>query len=141
MSSFNKVILVGNITRDIELRHTQGGAAVTEIGLAVNRTWFDKQSQQKKEEVAFIDVTLWGRTAEVAAEYLGKGSSVLIEGRLQLDQWDDRETGQKRQKLKVVAESMQMLGGKKSSSDSTGYYEPPSQDNSPAAEPVDDFGF
>ena len=112
MASFNKVILVGNLTRDPELRHTPGGSAVAEVGLAVNRSWFDKNTNSKKEETTFVDVTLWGRTAEVASEYLSKGRSVLIEGRLQLDQWDDKESGQKRSKLKVVGEQMTMLGGK-----------------------------
>lgn len=110
MASFNKVILVGNLTRDVDVRFTPGGSAVCEIGLAVNRSWFDKNSNSRKEEVTFVDVTLWGRTAEVARDYLAKGRSVLIEGRLQLDQWDDRETGQKRSKLKVVGENMTMLG-------------------------------
>lgn len=111
MASFNKVILVGNMTRDVEIKYTPSGTALAEIGLAVNRTWFDKQSNQKREEVTFVGVTLWGRQAEVAAEYLGKGRSVLIEGRLQLDQWDDKESGKKRSKLRVVGESMTMLGG------------------------------
>ena len=109
MASFNKVILLGNLTRDVELRHTPGGSAVCEIGLAVNRTWFDKQANEKREEVTFVDVTLWGRTAEIAGEYLGKGSAALIEGRLQLDQWDDRETGQKRSKLKVIGENLTLM--------------------------------
>ena len=112
MASFNKVILVGNVTRDPELRHTPGGTAVCDIGLAVNRTWFDKQSNSKKEDVTFIDVTAWGRTAEVAAEYLRKGRPVLFEGRLQQDTWQDKETGKNRSKLKVVAESMTMLGSR-----------------------------
>lgn len=112
MASFNKVILVGNLTRDPELRTTPGGASVGEIGLAVNRSWFDKNSNSRKEETTFVDVTLWGRTAEVASEYLTKGRPVLIEGRLQLDQWDDKESGQKRSKLKVVGENMTMLGKK-----------------------------
>lgn len=112
MASFNKVILVGNLTRDPQVRYTPGGSAVAEIGLAVNRSWFDKTSNSRKEETTFIDVTLWGRTAEVASEYLTKGRSVLVEGRLQLDQWDDKESGQKRSKLKVVGENMTMLGGK-----------------------------
>jgi single-strand DNA-binding protein len=112
MASFNKVILMGNLTRDPEVRYTPSGTAVSEVGLAVNRTWFDKQTNQKKEEVTFVDVTLWGRQAEVAGEYLGKGRGVLIEGRLQLDQWDDKETGQKRSKLRVVGESMTMLPGR-----------------------------
>ncbi len=112
MASFNKVILVGNLTRDPQVRYTPGGSAVAEIGLAVNRSWFDKNSNSRKEETTFVDVTLWGRTAEVASEYLTKGRSVLVEGRLQLDQWDDKESGQKRSKLKVVGENMTMLGGR-----------------------------
>lgn len=111
MSSFNKVILMGNLTRDPQVRRTPT-TSVAEIGLAVNRSWFDKASNSRKEEVTFVDVTLWGRQAEVAGEYLQKGKSVLIEGRLQLDQWEDKESGQKRSKLRVVCESMQMLGGK-----------------------------
>lgn len=116
MASFNKVILMGNLTRDPEVRYTPSGTAVSEVGLAVNRTWFDKQTNQKKEEVTFVDVTLWGRQAEVAGEYLSKGRGVLIEGRLQLDQWDDKETGQKRSKLRVVGENMTMLPGRGDSS-------------------------
>ncbi|WP_437205988.1 single-stranded DNA-binding protein [Planctomicrobium sp. SH664] len=112
MASFNKVILVGNLTRDPEVKYTTGGTAVAEIGLAVNRQWFDKQSNERKEEVTFVDVTLWGRQAEVAGEYLAKGRPVLIEGRLQLDSWDDKTTGQKRSKLRVVGENMTMLGGR-----------------------------
>lgn len=112
MASFNKVILVGNLTRDPEVKYTTGGTAVTEIGLAVNRSWFDKQSNQRKEEVTFVDVTLWGRTAEIAGEYLSKGRSVLIEGRLQLDSWEDKTSGQKRSKLRVVGENMTMLGSR-----------------------------
>lgn len=111
MSSFNKVILMGNLTRDPQVRRTPT-TSVAEIGLAVNRSWFDKASNSRKEEVTFVDVTLWGRQAEVAGEYLQKGKSVLIEGRLQLDQWEDKESGQKRSKLRVVCELMQMLGGK-----------------------------
>ena len=112
MASFNKVILMGNVTRDPEVRYTTGGSAVTEIGLAVNRFWTDRNTNERKEETTFVDVTLWGRTAEIAGEYLAKGRPVMIEGRLQLDQWDDKETGQKRSKLRVVGESMQLLGGR-----------------------------
>lgn len=112
MASFNRVILVGNLTRDPQVKYTPGGQAVSEIGLAVNRSWFDKNANQKREEVTFVDVTLWGRTAEIAGEYLGKGRQVLIEGRLQLDQWDDRESGQKRSKLRVVCENLTMLGNR-----------------------------
>ena len=93
------------------MRHTPSGSSVAEIGLAVNRSWFDKQANERKEETTFIDVTLWGRTAENAAEYLAKGRAVLVEGRLQTDSWEDKETGKRRTKLKVVCESMQFLGG------------------------------
>jgi single-strand DNA-binding protein len=110
MASFNKVILLGNLTRDPQVKYTPSGAAVAEIGLAVNRYWFDKQTNSRREETTFVDVTLWGREAEVAGEYLAKGRPVLIEGRLQLDTWDDKTTGQKRSKLHVVGERMQMLG-------------------------------
>jgi single-strand DNA-binding protein len=112
MASYNRVILLGNLTRDPEVKYTTGGTAVTEIGLAVNRYWFDKQTNERKEETTFVDVTLWGRQAEVAGEYLAKGRPVLIEGRLQLDSWNDKETGQKRSKLRVVGEAMQLLGSR-----------------------------
>ena len=109
MASFNRVILVGNLTRDVELKYTQGGTAVTEVGLAVN----DRRknpSGEWVEETTFVDVTLWARTAEVASEYLSKGSPILIEGRLRLDSWET--DGQKRSKLRVTGERMQMLGGR-----------------------------
>jgi len=112
MASFNKVILIGNVTRDPQVKYLGSGTAVTELGLAVNRQWADKNSNERKSETTFVDVTLWGRTAEVAGEYLSKGRPVLIEGRLQLDTWDDRETGHKRSKLRVVGESLVMLGSK-----------------------------
>lgn len=112
MASFNKAILLGNVTRDIEVKYTPGGTAVAEIGLAVNRSWFDKASNSKKEEVTFVDVTLWGRTAEIAEQYLSKGKPALVEGYLKLEQWDDKETGQKRSKMKVVCEKLQLLGNR-----------------------------
>jgi single-strand DNA-binding protein len=109
MASFNKVILLGNLTRDPEVRYTPKGTAVTDLGLAVNRS-YTAESGEKREEVTFVDVTFWGRTAEVAGEYLKKGRPVFVEGRLQLDSWDDKQSGQKRTKLKVIGENMQMLG-------------------------------
>ena len=112
MASYNKVILIGNLTRDPQIRYTPKGTAVAEIGLAVNRTWFDQATNQKKEETTFVDVTLWGRQAEIAGEYLSKGRPVMIEGRLNLDTWDDKESGQKRSKLKVVCEHMQVFGSR-----------------------------
>ncbi|MEM7812299.1 MAG: single-stranded DNA-binding protein [Planctomycetota bacterium] len=105
-------MLLGNLTRDPEVRYTPGGTAVANLGLAVSRQWYDKQANERKEETTFVDIELWGRTAEVAGEYLAKGRSVFVEGRLKLDQWDDKQTGQKRSKLKVVGETMQMLGGR-----------------------------
>jgi len=112
MANFNKVVLVGNLTRDPDVRQTPGGMSVTDLGLAVNRTWTDRNTNQRNEETTFVDVTCWGRTAEIAGEYLSKGRAVLIEGRLKLDEWNDRESGQRRTKLKVVCENMQMLGGR-----------------------------
>ncbi|HEY6562946.1 MAG TPA: single-stranded DNA-binding protein [Pirellulaceae bacterium] len=109
MQSFNRVVLVGNLTRDVEVRYLGSGMAVTDIGLAVN----DRRKNQAGEwvdEATFVDITLWGRTAEVAGEYLTKGAPLLIEGRLKLDSWESE--GQKRSKLKVVGERMIMLGGR-----------------------------
>ncbi len=108
MASFNRVVLVGNLTRDPELRYIPSGTAVSEITLAVNERV--KRNEQWVEEVNFIDVTLWARTAEVVNEYLSKGSSVLIEGRLKLDRWE--KDGQKHSKLRVIGEKMQMLGAR-----------------------------
>jgi single-strand DNA-binding protein len=110
--SFNKVILLGNLTRDPEMRYTPKGQAIAQIGLAVNRKW-KNESGQEQEEVTFIDVTAWGKQAEVLAQYLKKGNPLFVEGRLKLDQWDDKTTGQKRSKLGVVMESFQFIGGKK----------------------------
>jgi single-strand DNA-binding protein len=111
MASFNKVILLGNLTRDPEVRYTPKGTAVTELGMAVNRV-YTAENGEKREETTFVDVTLWGRTAEIAGEYLKKGRPVFIEGRLQLDTWDDKQSGQKRSKLKVVGEGLQLLGSR-----------------------------
>ena len=108
MASYNRVVLMGNLTRDVELRYTPSGTAVTDIALAVNERV--KKNDQWTDEVHFFDVTLWGRTAEIAGEYLSKGSPVLIEGRLKHDRWE--QDGQKRSKVKIVGEKMQMLGSK-----------------------------
>jgi single-strand DNA-binding protein len=109
MASFNKVILVGNLTRDPELRYTPKGTAIAKIGVAVNRVW-TTETGEKKEEVTFVDVDVFGRTAENVGQYMRKGRPILIEGRLRLDQWDDKQSGQKRSKLGVVAETVQFLG-------------------------------
>jgi single-strand DNA-binding protein len=109
MASYNRVILIGNVTRDPELRYIPSGTAVTDVGLAVN----DRRKGANGEwieETTFVDVTLWGRTAEVATEYLNKGSSVMIEGRLKLDTWE--KDGKKNSKLRVIGERMVMLGSK-----------------------------
>lgn len=113
MASFNKVILLGNLTRDPEVRYTPKGSAVCDLGLAVNRV-YTLDTGEKREEVTYIDVTLWARLAEIAGEYLKKGRPVFIEGRLQLDTWDDKQSGQKRSKLRVIGESMQLLGSRPS---------------------------
>jgi single-strand DNA-binding protein len=109
-ASFNSVVLLGNVTRDPEIRHTPQGTAIAEFSLAINRTF--TSGGQKKEEVAFIDIMLWSKLAEVAQAYLKKGNPVLIAGRLRQDSWDDKTTGQKRSKVSVVGETMQLLGGR-----------------------------
>jgi single-strand DNA-binding protein len=109
MASFNRVVLLGNLTRDVEIKYLQSGTAVSEVGLAVNDRRKDQQGAWV-DEVTFVDVTLWGRTAEIAGEYLSKGSSCLIEGRLKLDSWE--KDGKKQYKLRVVGERLQLLGGK-----------------------------
>ena len=111
MANLNKVMLIGNLTRDIELKYTPKGSAIAELGLAINRR-YKTESGEQKEETTFVDVTLWGRQAEIAKEYLSKGKPVYIEGRLQLDSWDDKATGQKRSKLKVTGEALQLLGSR-----------------------------
>src|SRR5690242_11286553 len=118
MASFNKVILLGNLTRDPEVRYTPKGSAVCDLGLAVNRN-YTLDSGEKREEVTFVDVVLWARLAEIAGEYLKKGRPVFIEGRLQMDSWDDKQTGQKRTKLRVIGETMQLLGSRPSSAGSS----------------------
>jgi len=108
MANFNKVILAGNLTRDPELRYTPKGTAVAKFGLAINRNW-TTETGEKKEEVTFVDIDSFGRQAEVISQYLKKGRPVLLEGRLKLDQWDDKQTGQKRSRLGVVLESFSLL--------------------------------
>ena len=108
MANFNKVILAGNLTRDPELRYTPKGTAVAKLGLAVNRTW-TTETGEKREEATFVDVDAFGKQAEVIAQYLRKGRSLLVEGRLKLDTWDDKQTGQKKSKLGVILESFSFL--------------------------------
>jgi len=108
MANFNRVILAGNLTRDPELKYTPKGSAVARIGMAINRTWKSETGEQR-EEVTFVDVEAWGRQAEVIAQYMKKGRPLLVEGRLKLDQWEDKNTHQKQSKLKVVLETFSFL--------------------------------
>lgn len=118
MASFNKVILMGNLTRDPELRVTPKGTAVCQIGLAVNHVYRDKDGNSH-EEVTFVDVDVFGRSAEVIAKYMSKGRPILVEGRLKLDSWESKE-GEKRSKLKVVLDNFQFVGGRGDSDQSGG---------------------
>ena len=108
MGNLNKVMLIGNLTRDPELRYTPKGTAVADLGLAINRFWSNEQGQ-RQEETTYVDVTLWARQAEVAEKYLSKGRAVYIEGRLQMDTWEDKNTGQRRTRIKVNAVRVQLL--------------------------------
>ena len=119
MASLNKVMLIGNLTRDPEVRYTPKGTAVSDLGLAVNRV-YSSEGGEKREETTFVDVVLWARMAELAGQYLKKGRSVFIEGRLQMDSWEDKATGQKRSKLRVVGENMQFLGSPRGDGDGGG---------------------
>jgi single-strand DNA-binding protein len=112
--NLNKVMLGGRVTRDTELRHTPKGTAVADIAIAVNRVFTNEQGQ-KTEESTFVDVTLWGRQAEIASQYLHKGSPVFVEGRIQMDSWVDKQSGEKRNRLKVVGEHLQLLGDRRES--------------------------
>jgi single-strand DNA-binding protein len=114
MPSLNKVMLMGNLTRDPELRYTPKGQAVTDVGLAVNRKY--KVENEMREEVTFVDVTFWGKQAEVVCQWMKKGRPLFVEGRLQMDTWDDKQTGKKMYKMRVIGEDFQFLGGKDSGS-------------------------
>ncbi len=108
MPNYNKVILMGNLTRDPEVRYTSSGTAIAKLGIAINRYWSNKDGQ-KQEETTFVDVDAFGRQAETIGQYLKKGRPIMVEGRLKLDQWDDKQTGQKRSKLGVTLENFQFL--------------------------------
>lgn len=131
-ANFNKVIIAGNITRDPEMRYTPKGTAVCKITLAVNRRW-NNEAGEKKEEVTFVDVDAFGKVAEIIGQYLKKGSSALIEGRLKLDQWQDKTTGKDRSRLGVVCEQVQFLGAKVEAT--TAPASRPTQPSLPASEP------
>jgi single-strand DNA-binding protein len=132
MASFNKCILLGNLTRDPEMRYTPSGTAVADIGLAVNEQYKNKAGETVDETV-FVDVVVWGRQAETANEYLSKGSSVLIEGKLQLDQWENQQ-GEKRSKMRVRADRVQFLTTKKQSTGTR----PQSVTDNPPNDPAED---
>lgn len=147
MASLNKVMLIGNVTRDPEVKFTPKGSAVADLGLAVNRV-YTNQSGEKTEEVTYVDVELWDRLAEIAGEYAKKGRPVFIEGRLRLDSWEDKQSGQKRNRLKVVAEGLQLLGSRPGGGGGGADYEGegeaaakpprPAPARSAASEPADD---
>ena len=131
MASYNKVILMGNLTRDPELRYLPSGAAVANFGIAVNRVYNDRQSGERKEDVCFVDITAWARQAEVCNEYLRKGSPVFLEGRLNFNSWET-DDGQRRNKLDVVAERVQLVGGRQDG-DGAGAYDQASPGSMPSS--------
>jgi len=138
MSSYNKVLLMGNLTRDPELRYTQSGTAVVKIGLAVNRKYRNRNTNEMVEETTFVDVEGWGSQAETFNQYMRKGRPVFLEGRLRLDSWETRE-GQKRNKLVVVMENFRFLGGRSGDRDASAS-EGPRQDPAVKAGQVADRG-
>lgn len=133
--NLNKVLLLGNLTRDPEIRYTSKGTAVGEISIAINRVWTD-ESGQRKEEATFVEVTLWGRAAELAQQFLSKGRGVFIEGRLQFEKWEDKATGQQRTKLKVVGENLQFIPDSKRAEPSAGAGKLPLPNTSHAGRPI-----
>lgn len=133
MANFNKVFLMGNLTRDPELRYTPKGQAVVKLGLAVNRR-YTTESGEQREEVTFVDIDAWGKQAETIAQYCKKGRPLFVEGRLKLDQWDDKNTGQKRSALRVVLEGFQFVGGPPSEGGGTPAPRPAAR---PASRPAD----
>jgi single-strand DNA-binding protein len=149
MPNLNKVMLMGNLTRDPEIKYTPKGTAIAQIGLAVNRVFTLPDSGEKREEVTFVDVEAYGKQAETIGEYCKKGRPIYIEGRLKLDTWDDKQSGQKRSKMKVVLESFQFLGSREGGAgggggggggsaeyaDSQGGAPPPQQQRGPARPP------
>jgi single-strand DNA-binding protein len=139
MASFNKVILAGNLTRDPELRYTPKGTAIARLGIACNRKW-KSETGEMKEEVTFVDVDAFGKTAETIGQYLKKGRPILIEGRLRYDTWEDKQSGQKKSKLGVVLENFQFLdsGGARGEGASEAPRPRPASGSAPAApEPSD----
>jgi single-strand DNA-binding protein len=147
MASFNKVILMGNLTRDPELRYTPKGTAIARLGIAVNRKW-KTETGELKEEVTFVDVDAFGKTAETIGQYLKKGRPIFIEGRLRYDTWEDKQTNQKKSKLGVVLETFQFVdsGGNRSEGGAPAPSRPaatstPAPENADADPPTDDVPF
>jgi single-strand DNA-binding protein len=144
MANFNRVILAGNLTRDPELRYTPKGVAIAKLGMAINRTW-KNEAGETKEEVTFVDVDAFGRQAEVIGQYLKKGRPVLVEGRLKLDTWEDKNTHQKQSKLKVVLEAFSFIDSRGSGEGPAGGEAPrrqaaasaPAAAAAPASEPAE----
>lgn len=122
MANLNKVMIIGNLTADPEVRTTPRGASLTELRLAVNRITTGQNEGERREEVTYLDVTCWGRTGEIAAQYLAKGRPVFIEGRLQMDTWEDKQTGQRRSRIRIIAENLQLLGGRNEGAPQGGGY-------------------
>lgn len=142
MADLNRVFLIGRLTRNPEVRYTSGGQAVSDLGLAVGRTYLTKTGE-KKEEVCFVDVVVWGRQAETAAQYLTKGSPIFVEGRLQMDSWETKE-GEKRNRIRVLANRIQFLGRPKGASAAAPGVTGPAESEEmveAAAEPEDDIPF
>ena len=137
MAYLNKVFLIGNLTRDPELRVTPKGTQICQFGLAVNRTFKD-ESGQARDDVTFVDVEAWGKQAEVIAKYLAKGSAAMVEGRLKFETWEDKTTGQKRQKLKVVVENVQFLGSKRDAASGEQTTQPQASKPSESLKPSED---
>lgn len=122
MANLNKVMLIGNLTADPEVRSTPRGTNLTELRVAISRSYVGNQGDgERREETTFLDVTCWGRTGEIAAQYLAKGRPVFIEGRLQQDTWEDKQTGQRRSKIRVVAENLQLIGAPSQGGQGGGY--------------------
>lgn len=122
MANLNKVMLIGNLTADPEVRSTPRGTNLTELRIAISRSYVGNQGDgERREETTFLDVTCWGRTGEIAAQYLAKGRPVFIEGRLQQDTWEDKQTGQRRSKIRVVAENLQLIGAPSQGGQGGGY--------------------
>lgn len=134
MFELNKVFLAGNLTRDPDLKYLPSGTAIADLGLAINRRMFDRNSGERREETLFVDVTAWEKTAEFCKNYLHKGSAIIVEGRLRQDKWEDKQTGQARSKISVVAERIQFAESKGAGGGGEAYNE--SGSNEQGAAPV-----